>query len=162
MKTAADILNAAANLIETRKAIFPSSAILLAVQAIDQVQPGQPLRLTLYEQAINALAARLGYRRGRRPSLFLTRWTKQHTRDELVDALRGAAVDTSEHVAVVDAVRQVAAELDIREPEAASLLIASGIPPFTIEGRLRLSRTDVAAYAAHLAGQARTTQDGVR
>jgi hypothetical protein len=65
-----------------------------------------------------------------------------------------AATATPDHVAVVDAVRLIADQLGIRQPEAASLLIVSGIPALSVDGRVRLARGDVTAYAQHLAQQA--------
>lgn len=94
MTTAADILNKAADLIEARTAIYPTSAIHLAIMRADHTAfggHGQPLRLPLYQQAVNALAARLGYTLGRRPTLFLSRWTNTHGRDQLVAEMRAAA-----------------------------------------------------------------------
>ncbi|MFI7478925.1 hypothetical protein [Nonomuraea sp. NPDC049646] len=64
------------------------------------------------------------------------------------------AATSADHVAVADAVRQLADQLGIRQAEAASLLIVSGIPTLRVDERVRLAREDVTAYATHLAQQA--------
>lgn len=65
-----------------------------------------------------------------------------------------AAIDL-DLIAVHDAVTVLANELAIRPVDAIPLLICSGIPTARINGRARVHRGDVTAYAHHLAQQAK-------
>ncbi|WP_188187978.1 hypothetical protein [Nonomuraea sp. SYSU D8015] len=167
METVADVLRTAASLVETRKAVTVHGALYLALCGPQDFKPGQPLRVPLFAEACRTFAARVGYTGRRHPGGFLTRWSARHNADAIVSELRAAAdaaaeaeADELDSVSVRDAVRVIAQQLDIRDVEAVALLIVSGIPAFRTDGRARLHRGDVIAYAHHLAATA--SKDGAR
>ncbi|MFB4275813.1 hypothetical protein ACBJ59_11010 [Nonomuraea sp. MTCD27] len=65
-----------------------------------------------------------------------------------------------EFIGVHRALAVLADQLAIPTAHAIPLLICSGIPTVRINGRVRLARADVTAYAAHLAQQTRRAPVG--
>jgi hypothetical protein len=91
--TAADILRAAALLIEQRIAVTAHGAIYIAVcGGPDEVcKPGRQFNTRLYEQARNTLAAHLPYPAGQNPERLLRRWSHATTRPDMVREMLAAA-----------------------------------------------------------------------
>jgi hypothetical protein len=91
--TAADILRAAAHLIEDGTAVTAHGAIRIAVcGGPDEVcKPGRQFNTPLYEQARNTLAAHLPYPAGQNPERLLRRWSNATTRPDMVREMLAAA-----------------------------------------------------------------------